>query len=128
MKTIADLLNSDEPIPVNAHDNPWAIRNPRDEARDLHRMVRSGSSSIEEIRELIAVPKPVEEALLAYAERFPTDGQRIYCVLQFREKVAVEFERLIESDADSLVASPADAIADDELTTEPLPPTDFFVN
>ncbi len=128
MKTIADLLNSDEPIPVNAHDNPLAIRNPRDEARDLHRMVRSGSSSIEEIRELIAVPKPVEEALLAYAERFPTDGQRIYCVLQFREKVAVEFERLIESDADSLVASPADAIADDELTTEPLPPTGFFVN
>jgi hypothetical protein len=128
MKTIIDLLNDEEPVVVNPHDNPWAIRNPRDEARDLHRMVRSGSCSIEEIRDLIAVPKPVEEALLAYAERFPTDGQRIYCVLQFREKVAAEFERLIGGDADSLVAAPADAVADEDLPPEPLPPTGFFVN
>lgn len=119
MKTIADLLNVDTPIPVRGHDNAWAIRNPRDEARDLHRMVRSGSCSTEEIRELIAVPKPVEEALLAYAERFPTDGQRIYCVLQFREKVAEEFERLIESDAAS-AAEPATA------KRQPVPA--FFVN
>lgn len=98
MKTIADLLNADEAVPVNGHDNPWAIRNPLDEARDLYKMVRCGSCPVEEIRELIAVPKPVEEALLAYAERYPTDGQRIYCVLQFREKVAEEFERLILSD------------------------------
>ena len=117
MKTISDLLNVDEPIRVGHHDNAWAIRNPRDEARDLHRMVRSGSCSIEEIRELIAVPKPVEEALLAYAERFPTDGQRIYCVLHFREKVAEEFERLIENDATS-IAEPAVA----------KPQPDFFVN
>jgi hypothetical protein len=101
MKTIADLLNADEALPVSGHDNPWAIRNPLDEARDLYRMVRCGASPIEEIRELIAVPKPVEEALLAYAEQYPTDGQRIYCVLQFREKVAEEFERLILSDSTS---------------------------
>ena len=117
MKTIADLLNVDEPMPVSGHDNPWAIRNPLDEARDLHRMVRSGSCSIEEIRDLIAVPKPVEEALLAYAERFPTDGQRIYCVLQFREKVAEEFERLIDNDAVS---------ADETAPATPQP--DFFIN
>jgi len=53
---------------------------------------------VQEIRELIAVPKPVEEALLAYAERYPKDGRQIYCVLHFREKVAGEFERLIEND------------------------------
>ena len=99
MKTIADLLNMDQTVPVAAHDNPWAIRNPIDEARDLHKMVRCGSCSVEEIRELIAVPKPVEEALLAYADRYPKDGQPIYCVLLFRQKVAREFERLIDSDS-----------------------------
>jgi hypothetical protein len=98
MKTIADLLNAHDLVPVARHDNPWAIRNPLDEARDLHRMVRSGSCSVGEIRELIAVPKLVEEALLAYAERYPKDGQQIYCVLHFREKVSREFERLIQSD------------------------------
>jgi hypothetical protein len=101
MKTIADLLNTDQTVPVAGHDNPWAIRNPIDEARDLYTMVRCGSCSAEEIRELIAVAKPVEEALLAYAERYPNDGQPIYCVLLFREKVATEFERLIESDSSS---------------------------
>jgi hypothetical protein len=99
MKTIADLLSLEETAPVNGHDNPWAIRNPIDEARDLYKMVRCGSSSIEAIRELIAVPKPVEEALLAYADRYPKDGQPIYCVLLFRQKVAREFELLIESDS-----------------------------
>jgi hypothetical protein len=97
MKTIADLLCVDQAVPATSHDNPWAIRNPLDEARDLYRMVCSGSCSTEEIRELIAVPKVVEEALLAYAERYPKDGQQIYCVLLFREKVAREFERLLES-------------------------------
>jgi hypothetical protein len=97
MKTIADLLAVDEAVPVTGHDNPWAIRNPLDEARDLYRMVCSGSCSTEEIRELIAVPKVVQEALLAYAVRYPKDGQQIYCVLLFREKVAREFERLLES-------------------------------
>lgn len=99
MKTIADLLGMDEAVPVTGHDNPWAIRNPIDEARDLYKMVRAGSCSVEETRELIAVPKPVEEALLAYAERYPKDGQQIYCVLHFRERVGTEFERLVQGDA-----------------------------
>jgi hypothetical protein len=97
MKTIADLLNVDDLVPVTGHENPWAIRNPLDEARDLYKMVRCGSCSVGEIRELIAVPKPVEEALLAYAERYPRDSRQIYCVLHFRERVAGEFERLIQS-------------------------------
>lgn len=42
MKTIADLLNIDQTVPVTGHDNPWAIRNPIDEARDLYKMVRCG--------------------------------------------------------------------------------------
>ena len=96
MKNLAEALSIWQSVPSNAHENPWAIRNPLDEARDLYRMVRSGSSGIDEIRELIAVPDIIKEALLAYAERYPKDGQHIYCVLHFRERVADEFERLVE--------------------------------
>lgn len=121
MKTIADLLNLEETAPVNGHDNPWAIRNPIDEALDLYKMVRCGSCSVGEIRELIAVPKPVEEALLAYAERYPKDGQPIYCVLLFREKVSREFERLIESESTSAEYPQAP-------TTRPEPSPELLVN
>lgn len=79
-------------------DNPWAIRNPLDEARDLYRMVIHGSCTVESIRELIAVAPHIESALLAYADHYPKDGDRIRCVLQFRRKVGVEFERLIQCD------------------------------
>jgi hypothetical protein len=50
------------------------------------------------MRELIYVPAEIESALLAYAHRYPKDGERIHCVLQFRRKVGVEFERLLDSD------------------------------
>src|SRR3984893_15612074 len=121
MKTIADLLNTDDVLPVTGHETPWAPRNPIDEARDLYKMVRCGSSSVEEIRELIAVPKPVEEALLAYADRYPKDGQPIYCVLLFRQKVAREFERLVESDSSSAESPQASVM-------EQQPSPDFLVN
>ena len=109
MKTLAQTLGIWQTTPSSAHENPWAIRNPVDEARDLYRMVRSGSSGIDEIRELIAVPDLIKEALLAYAERYPKDGQHIYCVLHFRERVADEFERLIEKQ-DSSHELPQEAI------------------
>ena len=76
-------------------ENSWAIGNPLDEAHDLHKMVSYGSSTVESIRELISVPAKIEAALLAYADRYRKDGQRIHCVLQFRRKVAEEFDRLV---------------------------------
>jgi len=79
------------------HDNPWAIRNPLDEARDLYRMTVYGSCTVESIRELISVPPDIEAALIAYADHYPKDGDRIRCVLRFRRKVGVEFERLLQS-------------------------------
>ena len=97
MKTAGDLFSVRQEIPVSSHDNPWAIRNPLDEACDLYEMVTAGSCKIDEIRELIAVPQQIEEALLAYAERYPKDGARIHCVLLFRERVAEEFERLVQN-------------------------------
>jgi hypothetical protein len=77
-------------------DNPWAIRDPRDEARDLYRMVVHGSCTLEGIRDLIAVPREIESALLGYAERYPEDEERIHTVLMFRRRVGAEFERLVQ--------------------------------
>ena len=50
------------------------------------------------MRDLISVPAEIEAALLAYAAHYPKDGDRIRCVLRFRRKVGVEFERLLQSD------------------------------
>jgi len=82
----------------STHDNPWAIRNPLDEARDLHRMTVYGSCTVESMRDLISVPPEIEAALLAYADHYPKDGDRIRCVLRFRRRVGVEFEKLLRCD------------------------------
>jgi hypothetical protein len=89
-------VSRDHAVVFSSRENPWAIRNPLDEARDLYRMVAYGSCTVESIRELISVPPEIESALRLYAEQFPRDGQRIHCVLRFREKVAQEFERLVD--------------------------------
>ena len=106
MKT-ASVMSPDQVVASGGNENPWAIRNPLDEARDLHRMVTQGSCTVESIRDLISVPPEIESALRAYADRFPKDGQRIHCVLQFREKVAHEFERLVQRDLSFVGPSPA---------------------
>jgi len=99
MKSLsAYKVSSDHAVAYGGRDNPWAIRNPLDEARDLYRMVEYGSCTVESIRDLIAVPHEIESALREYADRFPKDGQRIHCVLRFRERVADEFERLVQHD------------------------------
>jgi hypothetical protein len=95
-------------IAPSSNDNPWAIRNPLDEARDLHKMTVYGSCTVESIRELISVPPEIEAALLAYADHYPKDGDRIRCVLQFRRKVGIEFERLLQCDMSFIEAQPDD--------------------
>jgi hypothetical protein len=100
-------VSPDQVIAAGGRENPWAIRNPLDEARDLHRMVTYGSCTIESIRDLISVPSEIESALLAYANRFPKDGERIHCVLQFRRRVAQEFERLVNCDMSFIETSPS---------------------
>ena len=105
-------VRRDQMIVSNGNENPWAIRNPLDEARDLHRMVIHGSCTVESMRELISVPAEIEAALLAYADRYPKDGERIHCVLQFRRKVGVEFERLLNSDM-AFVDSPHEDVEED---------------
>jgi hypothetical protein len=71
-------------------------------------MATHESCTVESMRELISVPAEIESALLAYASRYPKDGERIHCVLQFRRKVGVEFERLLQCDI-SFIEAPPDA-------------------
>jgi len=85
-------------LAASTHDNPWAIRNPLDEARDLHRLTVYGSCTVESMRDLISVPPEIEAAVLAYADHYPKDGDRIRCVLRFRRRVGVEFEKLLQCD------------------------------
>jgi hypothetical protein len=98
-------VGRDHAAAYGGRENPWAIRNPLDEARDLYRMVTCGSCTVEGIRDLISVPREIESALREYADRFPKDGQRIRCVLRFRERVAQEFERLVEHDQSLIEAA-----------------------
>jgi hypothetical protein len=108
MKSLSGYdVSPDQVIAVRGRENPWAIRNPLDEARDLHRMVTYGSCTIESMRDLISVPPEIESALLAYANRFPKDGERIHCVLQFRRRVGQEFERLVNCDMSFMEALPS---------------------
>jgi len=103
----ASVMSPDQVVASGGNENPWAIRNPLDEARDLHRMVTQGSCTVGSIRDLISVPPEIESALRAYADRFPKDGQRIHCVLRFRERVAHEFERLVQLDLSFADPTPA---------------------
>src|SRR5689334_22275085 len=64
------------------------------EARGLYRMIRAGST-IEELRELIAVPSKTERVLRVYARTHPEEAHFIEAGLKFRQSVAREFERLV---------------------------------
>jgi hypothetical protein len=97
MENLEYLLGPEQVITaITPLQMAWTTRNPRDEARDLYRMVTCGNSSIESMRDLIAVPDHIAATLREYVKRCPEDGKRIEGVLQFREKVGDEFERLVE--------------------------------
>jgi hypothetical protein len=91
-----DLLRTHNVIPKNDQQKLPVERSPLDEARDLYRMVSSGFYSLEAARDLIAVPHQIKDALRDYAERFPKDGDEIQVILRFRQRVAEEFEKLVE--------------------------------
>jgi hypothetical protein len=52
-------------------------------------------STVEEIRDLIAVPAPIEEALRAFARAHPEEAHFIDRALMFRQTVLEEFNRLV---------------------------------
>ena len=64
------------------------------EARALYRML-GPEHTVEELRELIAVPPKIERILRGFALEDPADSHWIEAALGFRQAVAREFERLV---------------------------------
>lgn len=64
------------------------------EAKALFRMI-GAEHTVEELRELIAVPPKIEAVLLAYAETFPEEAYFVERVLKFRVAVLEEFDHLV---------------------------------
>jgi hypothetical protein len=100
MATALHVQTPEDFSPAAEYSSPWLDRAiaPREEALCLFAMVGRNGDTVESVRELIAVPPRIEAALLLYAERNPEDALGIERVLQFRRRVAEEFERLVMSD------------------------------
>src|SRR5437899_6234250 len=64
------------------------------EAHGLYRMIQP-ECSVDELRELIAIPPHIERVLRAYAKAHVEDAHWIEACLKFRKAVAEEFERLL---------------------------------
>jgi hypothetical protein len=58
-------------------------------------MLGQDGNSVEELRELIAVPPRIEGALRAYVKAHPEEQHCIARVIKFREAVARKFECLV---------------------------------
>jgi hypothetical protein len=77
------------------------------EAHGLYRMIQA-ECSVEQLRELIAVPPRIERVLLAYAKAHVEDAHWIGACLKFRKAVAEEFERLLCAGAEGTDLSEVD--------------------
>jgi hypothetical protein len=65
-----------------------------DEAKALYGMIGE-ENTVDELRELIAVPPKIEGVLLAFSRAHPEEAFSIEKSLKFRLAVAGEFERLV---------------------------------
>ena len=101
MATALRVQTPEDFSPAAEYSSPWLDRPvaPREEAISLFALIGRNGDTVESVRELIAVPPCVEATLLGYAERNPEDCFGIERVLQFRRRVAEEFERLLADPA-----------------------------
>ena len=67
----------------------------KEEARAQFEMIGRNGDTADSIRELIAVPPKIRASLLEYARHRPRAKRGILKVLNFRRRVAAEFERLL---------------------------------
>ena len=67
---------------------------PKAEARSLLPLVGRNGDTIETVRELIGVSSRTERFLLAYGRKHPEEEPGILRILEFRQRVANEFEKL----------------------------------
>jgi hypothetical protein len=86
-------MQTDAIMSENAH-TPTG-QSARTEACCLYRLIGQDENTIEELRELIAVPPKTERALRAFARAHAADSGWIEAALKFREAVAREFEHLV---------------------------------
>jgi hypothetical protein len=70
-------LPSSRPVPASQDCFQWIEGDfaPREEARGLFILVRRNASSVEAVRDLIAVPPRIEAALQLYMSRHPEDAR-----------------------------------------------------
>jgi hypothetical protein len=80
---------------ASAEDSRLCRQSAIAEAHALYRMLGQDGNTVEELRELIAMPPRIELALRAYARAHPEEAHFVDRVLKFREAVAQEFERLV---------------------------------
>jgi len=66
------------------------------EAKLLHGMLLRGTESVQELRELMAVPPKIGKVLRAYMKESPEDAWWIERAIKFRQKVLAEFNRLVD--------------------------------
>jgi hypothetical protein len=64
------------------------------EARAIMRLVSLGTTTLEDARELIAIPERQEQALNVFVASAGKEGAPIGRALAFRHKVLIEFEKL----------------------------------
>ena len=74
------------------HEAPETI-----EAKAILRLVSLGTATIDDARDLIAIPEKQERLLNAFVSVAGKSGAPIHAAVSFRHKVAAEFEKLIVS-------------------------------
>jgi hypothetical protein len=65
------------------------------EARAIMRLVALGTTTLEDARELIAIPKRQEQALRMFVSIAGNYGASVGYAVSFRRRVMIEFEKLV---------------------------------
>jgi hypothetical protein len=82
-------------LPTKTEVSMWSAPVPKVEARALLQMVGHNGTTVEAVRELIAIPPEIEQHFRAYASDHPEDESAIERVIEFRRRVGEEFDRLV---------------------------------
>lgn len=67
------------------------------EARAIMRLVALGTTTLDDARELIAIPERQEHALQMFVAVAGKDGASVGYAVAFRRRVRVEFEKLVSA-------------------------------
>ena len=65
------------------------------EARAIMRLVSLGTTTLDDARDLIAIPERQERALRMFVAAAGKDGVSVGYAVSFRRRVMIEFEKLV---------------------------------